>query len=85
VQVVAEYSVQGSAPVRVALGGLGLLGSEQSEQVMTGEPAGEMLGEHGGVGQLAQHPQRLGLRYSGQAPGGRAGDVIARVDTEKPE
>ncbi len=69
----------------LALESGGLLTGVRAQQVMNGVSAREVLGGQAGPGQLGQRLACLVGGNAGQAGGGRAGDVRARVHAQQPE
>jgi len=59
VQVVVQYPVHGRASLGVTIHGVGVVDSVGAQQVMEGEPAWGMLGDHPRVGQLIHRLTRL--------------------------
>jgi hypothetical protein len=73
VEVVVEQAVHGGAPV--GIGRVRELGGVGPQEVVHGVPAGRVVRDQVGGGQLSQQGPRLGLRDSGEAGRGRRGYV----------
>src|SRR4051794_29409822 len=85
VQIVVEQPGQRGVVVLGGVVGGGEVGGVGPQQVVEGEPAGDVLGEQVRSGQLAKCFSRLVQGYVGQMSGGRQGDIGAGVQPEEPE
>jgi len=70
VQVVVEDPADGGVAAGLAAGVVGLLGGVGAQQVVEGVPAGDVLGDQVGAGQLAQQGAGLVLGAAGETGGG---------------
>jgi hypothetical protein len=82
---VVEDPAQGGVQVSFPVNGPGLLGSVGAQQIMAGEPAGDVLFEQAAAGQLGQRTACAGQRDPAQAGGGQIGNVWTRMHAEQPE
>ena len=85
VQVMIKHPADGRTPLGLAVGRLRQLGGVGAEQVMTGEPAGNVLGQQVRPGQLDEPAASLVQRQAGHAGRGSGADIRACVQPEQPE
>ena len=83
VQVVEP--VRDGTPFGVAVLGGGEFARVGAQQVVIRVPAGHVLGEQVGAGQLGQRRAHLSRRHTGEARRGGGGDVRPRVQRKPPE
>ena len=85
VQVMIKHPAGGRAPLGLAIGRLRQLSGVGAEQVVAGEPAGNVLGQQVRPGQLAEPAASLVRRQAGHAGRGSGADVRAGMQPEQPE
>ena len=85
VQVMIKHPAGGRTPLSLAVGRLRQLSSVGAEQVMGGEPAGNVLGQQVCPGQLAEPAASFVQWQAGHAGRGSGADVRAGVQPEQPE
>ncbi|GIF68464.1 hypothetical protein Ais01nite_64990 [Asanoa ishikariensis] len=85
VEVVVDQPALGGQPELLDRWVAGQLTGVRPQQVVTGVPAGQVLGEQVRAGQLQEQPARGGRVDAGEAAQGRCADVRAGMDAEQAE